>query len=308
MSSKSTKLVVGTFILVTVFPAAAVQADFIKNLTVGLSLFDYQSNLQRNLLGDGWDYSTVASYNNREFDFGLAQLTLTGDVFGDFGFTRRGIPKADFVLNTGQTPLSYVYEDVNGLQNYRAEGSVLINIDTTINALGFYNKTLHISNRGQFELSGLVDDSGTLDYDIGPINVSGNIFIDILAAITQPFFAATGTQNPFAALSGSSGIVAGMTETIEEIKARLKAGDVLSEQELGILINNSVLASMIGSPELTGNLLDDLMLPQDVLNEIDDGVEMASLLGPNPIPEPTAVGLLVLGLLCIRTRRRPGRA
>ncbi|MHC4440978.1 MAG: PEP-CTERM sorting domain-containing protein [Planctomycetota bacterium] len=307
MNPRPIKLAAVIIILATLCPALTAKADFINNLARGLSLFDYQFRGERNVLGDGWTIQTGATYDNRTFDFGVAQLTLTGQVAGEVGYTLRGIPKGDFVLNTGATPLAYEFKINNGIQNYVGTGSALIDIDTSINALGFYNQSFHISNRGEYELSGLVQDTGTLDYDIGPINVSGNIFLDIIAALTQPFFAATGTQNPFAALSDRTGLVAGMTETIEELSARLTSGETLNERELGTMVNNAVLASMLGSPQLSSTLFQDLLLPADLLEDLETAQANGLILESAPIPEPATISLMALGLIvgisCYRRKR-----
>jgi len=80
-------------------------------------------------------------------------------------------------------------------------GSTLIDADFSINALGFYDLTLTYSSRRTVQQEGIENDTQTYDSDIGPIDVSGNIFADALALITDPYFEQTGQPNPFSALS-----------------------------------------------------------------------------------------------------------
>jgi len=304
MSSLRTKCIIIVTLLAVICSTTETNAAFWGKVIRGLELFDFNFAVEKNFLGDGWTIDTAATYNNRNFDFGFAELTLTGSVTGSAGFTRRGIPKATFTLNSAGTPLSYLFEVKNGVQDYTAIGSVLIDIDTEINAIGSYYQTFQISNRGEFEFDGIcLNDSGTLDFDVGPINVKGNIFLDALAAITQPFFDATATQNPFADLSGKTTQAAAMTKTINSLKARIDAGEALNEEELSALINNTILLSVLGEQQPADNLFKDLLLPGDFLKEPQTTRRIGSIMIES-IPEPASLSLLAGGMLLIGTRRR----
>ncbi|HOB75012.1 MAG TPA: hypothetical protein PKG54_10840 [Phycisphaerae bacterium] len=297
-------LISGSLFAILLAGAAPAQAELYKDVARGLALLDFQFSGQRNVLGDGITVNANAFYNNRQFDFGVGELTLTGQVRASAGFTRRGIPGADFTLNTGSVPLNYTFRTTNGLADITATGSVLINIDTDINALGFYNQRLQISNRGTFETTGAAlggGDSGTLAFDVGPIDVSGNIFADILTGLTQPFFAATGTENPFEKFSAQAKLMKS-TRTVEELQARLAAGDVLSDEELSALINNSIVAAILGG-EPSSNLFDQFMLP-DGLIDSKTGETNARM---TVAPEPATFSALALALVAGLMRRRPVR-
>ena len=281
------------------------QAKLFGDVANALSLFDIRVIGEENVLGDGFDITAFGSYNNRTFDFGLMDLTLTGNVVGTVGYTLRGIPTASFSLNTGGAPLNYTFDFNSGFQDLVATGDIFVDIDTEINALGFYDQTFLISNRGSYETDGfVVRDSGTLDFDAGPIVLSGNIFIDILAAITEPFYASTGTENPFAKITGRATKAAELQASADDLRNRLEAGQVLTDQEIATLINNTVIAAMLGEKP-TDHLFDDLILPDGILDANRAAlmdIEGADFL---MIPEPTS--LLLLAMLLpplIRLRRR----
>ncbi len=195
----------GLLVAATLLPAQAVMAGLPNDILTGLNLLDYRFQLQKNYLGKGWDFDTAAFYSGQTFRFGLADLTLgatsPSSVAISTGFTTRGLPAARFSMTTSQ-PLSYTLNANYGFQDLTTTGNILIDIDTTINALGFYDLTFQLSNRGTFQTEGFAGaDQGTLDFDAGPIVVSGNLYADVLAVLTQPFFTASGTENPFAKFS-----------------------------------------------------------------------------------------------------------
>ncbi len=295
----------GLVVAAVTAPVSIARAELYKDVVTGLNLFDVRLSGEQNLLGDGFTINGNAFYNNRRFNFGFADLTLTGALQGSVGFTRRGIPAGEFTLNTGGSPLSYKFNLNNGIQDLTATGSALIDINTHINALGFYDQTFQISNRGTFETDGFgVIDKGTLAFDVGPINVSGNIFTDMLAMLTEPLFAATGTSNPFAKFSGRATKAAELNKTADELRARIDAGEVLSDEEIATLVNNTILAAMLGG-QPTDHLFDNFVLPPDVLKEALADKAALSELSLQPVPEPAMAGLIALSMLVWRPWRRP---
>jgi len=295
---KRSALLVSLFLL----SATAARADFIENLRLGMSLFDYTSQINRNVLGNGWDFNAVTFYGGQSYDFGLAELTLgetsSSAVSIAAGYTLRGIPSANFSMQTSN-PLSYTFNANYGFQDLVASGEILFNIDTTINALGFYDQVFQISNRGAFDTNGFIgDDAGTLDFDAGPIVVSGNIYADILAFVTQPFFTATGTENPFAKFSQQATKIVGLPANADELSARLAAGETLSADEMSQVVNNTIVSAVLGR-EPSADLFDDLMAPEVVLetSQSSSTFQMA-------IPEPATLTMLLLPLAFVIPRQR----
>lgn len=284
-------------------PAAAAQAGIWKDVALGLNLFDIGISGERNLLGNGWTINANAFYNNREFDMGCGSLTLNGILNASAGYTTRCCPKGRFTLNTGNTPLNYSFVLDTGAQSFYAEGSVLVNMDTSVNMLGFYDQTLQISNRGIYGYEGwALNDEKSLDFDVGPIDISGNIFLDIIALLTEPFFAARGQGNPFSKLSQMSAKSVQLLAESQALQERMAAGESLTDQEIATMVNNSILAAFLGG-QPSGDWSMALMAPQEQYEDTD----MAALrdLDSRAVPEPAGLLLLVFGtVLCLPRRRR----
>jgi len=277
------------------------QAAIWQNVRQGLQLFGYQVGLERSVVGNGWTANAVAVYNNRTFNAGWAEMTLNGVVRGSAGYRLSGIPSAQFSLNTGGQPLSYSFSVNNGVQDFDATGQILINIDTDINILGFYDTRIQISNRGSFTGDGFLSSTeNTFDFDVGPINTSGNIFADALAVLTEPIFTARGVENPFAKFSAKATKVAELNRTTEELRARIAAGEVLSDEDIARLVNSTVLSSLLSGD--TDAIFNGLPIPADIL-QASIVPQPAGFL-PASVPEPA--GMLLLGAavpLFARARR-----
>jgi hypothetical protein len=296
--------------------ASTAHADFFRRAGVGLSLFNYRFQFERNVFGNGWDVNYNAVYNNESYNFGVGELVLNGAVTGSAGYTLRGIPSANFNMTTAGQPLNYSFDVFNGVQEVSLGGSIQINVNSRINALGFYDTVIDVSNRADYLTDGIVEEDGDLDFDVGPINVSGNIFGDFLAALTDPLFAAAGTENPFAKLSGRTAKAMEYEYKRDELAARMAAGDMLSEEELSELVNNAILAALIrGEPintafesvSLAGLVQVGLGASVDGNAKSDEVLASGTSrpLALSPVPEPTTAGLFALcaGGCCLRRRR-----
>ncbi|MBP7935579.1 MAG: hypothetical protein KA354_13110 [Phycisphaerae bacterium] len=308
MVSLRKSMTVAVLTYAALLPASAVRADISlkKAFLIGLNQFDNTVGIEKNLLGKGYDFAAAAPYVGQNYNFGFADLTLGATsattVRLAAGYTTRGIPTATFSLATGNNPLSYVFQIDPGFQNLTAAGNVAINVNTKINALGFYDQTFQISNRGTYTAKGwLGNDQQSLDFDAGPIVVSGNIYTDAAAAVTKPFFDAVGTFNPFEKLSSRSARIAGLDASIDALNAKLVTGHALTSEETNTLVNNTILAALLGEKP-SSHLFDAFMVPEGLLSD-GNGI------GPMAVnvPEPSCLGLLIVGLLALRPSRRSRR-
>jgi hypothetical protein len=287
--------------LVLAIGQAAEASPWIKVLE-GLSQFDTQVSLKKNYLGDGWEATLTSPWNNSRFDFGLADLTLTGLVTTDLNFTRRIMPAVDFSTRTVQTPLSYTFNINDGIQDLTATGSVSINNKGSINTLGFYDLEINISNRGSYSTEGYgLVDSGTTDFDIGPINVTGNIFVDALAALTEPFFARTGQPNPFAKISGRAAKQAIQTLAEDALRSKVASGQLLTQDEIESLIGLTMTASILGDTSLGTSAIDAVFGDQNSADA--GGMQRTANTSLMAVPEPATV--LFLGIALVGFVRRP---
>ena len=288
-------------------PAAPVRGEFYQKVIRGLELFGYRFQAEPNLLGNGWDLTASAVYNNREFNLGVASMTLDGTVLARGGFTRRGLPGGHFSLTTGGSPLDYAAAFRTGVQDLTVNGSVLMNIDMEIGLLGFYDQTIQVSNRATIGSSGLMGDSAQpLDYDLGPVKISGNMYLDALAAVAQPWFDLTNTENPFNKFSTRNARTVSMSKTVDELRARIEAGQVLSDEEMATLINDMVLLGMLDGDPSTKPL--GSFWTEDQLLNTRGAPEWEAYLEPKASPEPSSLLVLTLGLVPLlgrAGRRRP---
>jgi hypothetical protein len=185
----------------------AVRADAIHNLATALDYAGFDARGSHNPLSGGADLLINRQFNGNLFDFGAAELTLQGPISLQVSTGGRLLPTFDVAFTTAlnaqnqATQLNYSFVTDTGPQSTTVSGSMLIDGDFSINALGFYDLTLTSSARKTIVREGTVTETNTSDSDLGPLTVSGNIFADALAVLTDPLFEQNGSENPFAAIS-----------------------------------------------------------------------------------------------------------
>jgi hypothetical protein len=165
---------------------------------------------QRNPLTGGFDFLATDNFNGAPFDFGAGDLSLNGPLSLQVSAGGRLLPQFDVSLttavngSTNATPLSYVFSNnIGGAQSSQISGTVLADVNFSLNALGFYDLGITYSSRQNVTKDGLPVTGGTAnDFDLGPVNISGNLYADILAMLTDPIFNQAGQTNPFDSFSG----------------------------------------------------------------------------------------------------------
>jgi hypothetical protein len=116
------------------------------------------------------------------FDLGPVDLELNGATAMTAGFTRRGFLIG--TMNFSANSLDYLLRAKTGAQNAELSGTIDANGTIEINQFGFYDASVLVTNaNSRLTVDGvLADDFSETDLGIGPINVQGNIFVDLLAA------------------------------------------------------------------------------------------------------------------------------
>ena len=193
-------------------PATSARGGVFEDVTLGLGRAGFNVGGNRNVASGGADYLISNIFVGNTLNLGMGDLTLLGPISLSVSSGTRFVNTLDVSLRTAidggvlasATPLSYILNLDSGSQSAAITGSLLIDANFSINGFGFYDFDLRYSSRQNVQREGRVTDAGSdFDSDIGPINISGNIYADILALVTAPFFEATGISNPFASFSGS---------------------------------------------------------------------------------------------------------
>lgn len=186
------------------------RAETRKNLGTVLDFVGFDLIGQRNPLSGGIDFLATNTFNGSPFDFGAADLSLSGPLSLQVSTGGRLLPQFDVSLTTAvngrtdATPLSYVFNNnIGGALSSQVSGTVLADVNFSLNALGFYDLGITYSSRQNVTNDGLPANGGTTnDFDLGPVNISGNLYADVLAILTDPIFNQAGQTNPFDSFSG----------------------------------------------------------------------------------------------------------
>jgi len=271
---------------------------------------------------NGWRFDWNRSFGPdalgrpNAIDLGLFDITLNaGQVRMNGQYSNRIIPQITFEAFT-PLAIDYSVKLNTGFQDFEINNAQFAySSEWTLNSLGFYDYQLSASHRGEYETDGfLLVDEGTLNFDIGPINMSGNIFADALTFATQPFFEAIGENNPFAIFSGRATKEIQVTRTINDLTDRATAGEVLTEEELDELIEATLIAAILGDtiPDFSFLAMEEFMPTLDSVNAEILGDDL--ILTDTPglvaqelilIPEPaTSMLMLVTAVLLVTVRRR----
>jgi len=264
------------------FPGATTYGNVFETLVGGLGLTGFQLSGARNPVSGGLDAALSNNFSGGPINFGAGDIALTGPISLTVSSGGRLMPTLDLSVRTAVTAdatpqlLSYVYNFDPGSQATQVTGNLLIDADFSINRLGFYDIALNYSSRQSVTRDGrFANDQTNNDFDLGPINVSGNVFADILAAITQPLFDQTGETNPFASFSGSAKLAQMALAFDNGVVPNGASDDVALASTLGVGIETAPIATF--------------SLPNAPIGSV--------------VPEPTVLVLLLAGLPAIFRRR-----
>jgi hypothetical protein len=243
----------------------------------GGPLFDnniFDQRVEFNRLGQGFTYEQFRFFgpdsfdNPNTFDLGPLKLQLGRDpavlqsgqpvgIHNRIGFTKTILPEITFSSRTGQrafdifsgqtqftpAPLHYDLSFTTGVQDYNWNGNILVDSNGKVNALGFYDLTLRVTNVGNATADGVVlQDESVTDFDTGPVHVSGNIVFDAIASFFQAD-GALGAAAPFRILSGAT-----KDKNTDELLARLEAGEKLSDDDMGYLLQQMFITAFLNDP------------------------------------------------------------
>jgi hypothetical protein len=272
------------------------EAGIWKNLVVALDQTGFQFNGGRNPLSGGADLVISRTFNNQTFDFGATELTLSGTPIFTVSTGGRKLQTLDISLNTNNAPLTYSLTADSGNQLMTINGSLLMDATAKVNSLGYYDLQLNVSSRQTITNEGRVDqDPIEQDFDLGPINLRGNVFADLLASATDPIFQALGIPNIFAQFSASGQLGTSLLDAVAKAQAKLDAGASLSQDEFAYITSASAAAGALGLDVPDLSFLSDASF---------DGALSGKTAPLNVVPEPAGLLLLGLGSVALLRKRR----
>ncbi|MGD8450553.1 MAG: hypothetical protein PVJ57_01935 [Phycisphaerae bacterium] len=134
----------------------------------------------------------VDSFGRPEvLDLGAYELELSGSTQATLGYTTRGF----FIGNAeiAASNINYSVRAKTGAQDAELTGTFNALGTLEVNQFGFYTLDLNVANSdAQLYLDGvLVSDDAETNYDIGPISVKGNVFLDAFIMLMDTFGADT---------------------------------------------------------------------------------------------------------------------
>lgn len=220
-------------------------------------------------------------------DLGGFEMQLSGATQATLGFTRRGglVGNANVTANS----LNYALRGKSGAQDIALTGTLNIQSSLEVNALGFYTLSTDVSNtNSQLTMDGVAVQNfqQPTNFDIGPINVKGNIFVDGLTAV----LAQAGVDTtPLQQLFPESPL----TAIIQSLEQQMTA----ATQVAGLQVTSDGQLPPVppGFGQAAG---------QTVLAGLQAPVVTAGSGTPGLVPEPGTLLLLCLGGLMVRWGRR----
>jgi len=130
-------------------------------------------------------------------------------------------------------PIQYNIDANNGFESSNLSGQIIFDSKGSMNILGFYDMRVIASNTGQLTTDGVGEDRNQdVNFDIGPVNVSGNVWVDTALAVAdligeQVFGIPPDDFNPGLARERNP----------DEISAAIAAGQAVSGPELAALLD-----------------------------------------------------------------------
>lgn len=238
----------------------------------------YSQRIERNRSGQGWTFENFRFFGTDSFDnpntldLGPIKIQLGVDpniiqsaqpvgIHSRVGYTTTLIPEVFFSSEMGQrgfdqfsgltsfrpTPLRYDVTVNTGVQDFAWSGNAFVQTDGRINALGFYDFNMQITNVGRSTADGfLVHDEQVTDFDTGPISLSGHILFDSFASLAQAFGQTDAAAFP-RSISGATGSI-NAKEKVEEIMARIQAGEEVSDADMNFLLQEMLVTAFRNDP------------------------------------------------------------
>jgi len=227
---------------------------------------------------------------------GLAELTLSGGIQATAGYSGRSDSKfKNGQLSLTASNLSYAFRSTLGVQDVVYSGTLNVSNAVEINSLGFYNASITVSNaNSQLVIDGVaVKQTQPTNFDVGPINIKGNIYADGgLAMLTSLGFDTTELEALFPQSPIDRIDDAIRQQILASAGATAVAGESVVASDTAPLLVQSILQQ---DEQAAKQLLEEL-----VANAGDPSGEPVNTF----VPEPGTLLLATAGALGLWSRRR----
>jgi len=271
----------------------------------------FRQRLLRNFLGDGYGYEFTRTFGNDSYgnpsQVQIPGLTASyqGAIHNRYLINRRFIPQLRIQSDTQNAPLQYNITSSPGAESWTFQGSLTANTTGTVDLLGNYSLQVAATNTGTARLDGVaITDKRPTDFDVGPVNINGNIYVDLASNLLQAASAPlVGGANPAAVANNIPSAATGKDKTSEAADPSATLTDAQIKDALTKALVQSVFAQALSDlnpldPSNGGGLLG--MLTDRTIAQYDS----SKVNGAAAIPEPGTIALLATPMLLMALRRR----
>ena len=283
-------------------------AGIFENVVDGLRVSGFTLGVDGSNISGRTAAVAGTTFQGNTIDLGAFDVTLGGPVSAVVQRGGRGIPTLDVILSTGTLnvnpngvvtvadpqPLGYSINIDTGTNETNIAGNLLLDARASVNRYGSYDLKLQLSSRQTTDIRGRFDDSS-------PIDIEGNIFADMLATVSDPFFESAGVENVFALFSGRTFREAKARGEVDSLRAAVEAGRTLTESERARLSALSLVADVLGDD------FPDVSFVSTGLPNPNDPVAADRTSANGVVPEPSTIFLLAMCLPAALLRRRRTR-
>ncbi len=264
------------------------KAGVVEEFLYGVQFAGFNVQSGENVTSGGADlFITNPGTGSGRINYGLLDMSINGPVSLQVSTSNRLFSSMDISLTAAVrtdspvVPVSYTFGSSVFPDSSSLDGTLFVDAGFSLNELGFYDFELEYSSRQSITDADGSTSPGPLNGDFGPINISGNIYADVLTLVTDPLFAAADMENPFAQLSSQS-----------QLKAILDGSPLDATSQAGLGLN----------PFAKFSSADSLPYFQDFGASSPLAV----------VPEPMTMFLLAMGIpvvlhQCSRGAGRPSR-
>ena len=181
--------------------ASTASAGAVDEAALAATMLGFDLQGRHNLASGGIDFVANQSFNGSTLDFGAGDLTVQGPLSFSLNTGGRIVPTLDLSLTTAvnadasATPLSYNLSLDPANNPIDVSGNLLLDANFSINRMGFYDLDITASSRQTVHHGNDPLNDVQNDFDVGPVRIAGNVYLDLLAAVTDPIFDANGVQS-----------------------------------------------------------------------------------------------------------------